>query len=76
MSSRRENYVTVQEAAERLGVSRQKVWRLIADGTLPAHADVLDRRQKLIATADLDRLAAGRVEPLPASNRSREEGSK
>lgn len=55
-------YVDVEAAAARLGVSRTKVWRLIKEGVLVARPDVLDRRRKLIAVADLDRLLAGRVE--------------
>ena len=57
-----EGYVGVEAAARRLGVSRTKVWRLVKEGRLAARADVLDRRRRLIAVADLDRLVADRVE--------------
>lgn len=40
--------VTVGEAAELLGTTRQKVRRLILKGVLPATQGTIDARQKLI----------------------------
>ena len=54
-------YVTVQEAASRLRVSRTKVWMLIKEGVLVTSTDVLDRRRRLIAVEDLARLVDRRV---------------
>lgn len=58
-----EAYIGVEAAAERLNVSRTKVWKLIREGRLTTHMDLLDRRRKLIPVEELDRLAQGRVEP-------------
>jgi excisionase family DNA binding protein len=49
--------VTMREAAERLGVSNTKIWRLVKDGVLPVQRNPLDGRQKLVRVADLERLA-------------------
>jgi excisionase family DNA binding protein len=49
-------YYTVTQAAEVLGVSRWKIWKLIDAGELPAEPSPLDRRQKLIPVADVARL--------------------
>lgn len=64
-----EGYVGVEQAAERLGVSRTKIWRLIRDGRIATSSDLLDRRRKLISIEELERLAAGRVEDMPEARR-------
>ena len=46
--------VTIQEASEILGVSREKVRRMIQAGQLHARQSVLDQRQKLIARREID----------------------
>ena len=51
--------MTVREAAEYVGVSRQVIRRRIADGELDARPGI-DRRTKVIRKADLDKLKAGR----------------
>lgn len=48
--------INMREAAAFLGVSHAKMWQLVRDGTLPAQVNPLDRRQKLIRVADLERL--------------------
>src|SRR5437763_1161187 len=50
-------FVSVNEAAEMLGVNRRTVWRLISTGDLPALEDPLDKRAKLIRREDVQRLA-------------------
>lgn len=55
-------FVTMREAAEILGVSNQKIWRLVRDGDLTAYANPRDRRYKLIRRTDLDALME--VRPL------------
>jgi excisionase family DNA binding protein len=47
-------YLTVQEAAERLGVSRRRIWDLIREGKIDAIQNPLDRREKMIAGSELD----------------------
>jgi excisionase family DNA binding protein len=51
-----EEYLTVLAAAEYLGVSRDKVSRMINSGQLTAKIDALDSRQKLITRAQLDEI--------------------
>jgi hypothetical protein len=48
--------VSVAVAADRIGVHRGVIGRLIKDGTLPAYTNPLDRRMKWIAVEDLDAL--------------------
>jgi excisionase family DNA binding protein len=51
-----DEYVTLGEATEVLGVSRFKVWQLVREGVLPTFVSPLDRRQKLVRREDLDQL--------------------
>jgi excisionase family DNA binding protein len=51
-----EEYLTVNEARELLGVSQSKLWRLLKDGTLLWVPDPLDKRAKLIKRTDLEAL--------------------
>ena len=53
-----ENTLTITETAQRLGVSRHKVWTLVKDGTLPTRRNPLDKREKLIPVDVVERLAA------------------
>ena len=50
-------YLTIQEAAEALGVSRWRMWNLVKSGELEAITSPLDRRVKLVRREDVDRLA-------------------
>lgn len=50
-------YMTVQAAAELLGVTRRRLWDLIRAGQLEAVQNPLDRREKLIPREEVDRLA-------------------
>lgn len=52
-----DEYVTVREAGELLGVSKVKMAQLLRDGVLKAQESVLDRRVKLILREDVERLA-------------------
>lgn len=52
-----EEYVTVREAGEMLGVSKVKMARLLADGVLQAQESVLDKRVKLIRREEVEQLA-------------------
>lgn len=53
-------YVTVQEAAERLGVTRFVMSRLIRDEGLKVYGLPADKRVKLVRIADVDALAKPR----------------
>lgn len=52
-----DEYVTVREAGEMLGVSKVKMAQLIRDGLLDAQESVLDKRVKLLRREDVERLA-------------------
>ena len=49
-------YMNVSQAAEVLGVSRRTIWRLIHSGTLPAIANPIDHRGKLIRRNAVEQL--------------------
>jgi hypothetical protein len=51
-------FMTVREAREALGISNHKIAELIAAGTLATQEDPLDKRRKLILTADVVKLSA------------------
>lgn len=51
-----ERYVTVQEAAEQLGLSRATIWRLVKNGQLTATTDPVDQRAKQIPLTDISAL--------------------
>jgi excisionase family DNA binding protein len=50
---KQKKYLTVQEAADFLGVTRAKVSQMLRDKVLNFHVDPLDRRIRLIAREDL-----------------------
>lgn len=56
-----DEYLTLQEAAELIGVSRFKLWRLVRDGKLVAHLSERDRRERLVRRGDVEEL----VKPRP-----------
>jgi hypothetical protein len=49
-------FVPLCKAAKDLGVDRMTLSRLVNAGTLTVYRSQLDRRQKLLSVADLDRL--------------------
>ena len=51
-----DDYLTLSEAAEYLGISRVTVWRRIREGQLATYQASTSRRQKLLRRADLDYL--------------------
>ena len=51
-----EEYMTVGEAREYLGISRGKMAKLLKEGKLQAIEDPLDSRAKLIKKEDVDKL--------------------
>lgn len=56
MSGDEPNEVTLQEAAELLGVRRERVWRLVRSGVLTARRSKLDRRVQLIPKSEIEQL--------------------
>jgi excisionase family DNA binding protein len=58
-----EEWLTINEVAERLQTNRVKIWRMIKTGRLVARENPLDRREKLIpvsAVQELERLGRRR----------------
>lgn len=53
-----DEYVTVLEAAQLLGVSRWKIWRLAKQKGLETFGSELDKRQTLFRRSDILALAA------------------
>ncbi|MDP9357790.1 MAG: helix-turn-helix domain-containing protein [Chloroflexota bacterium] len=51
-----EEFVSMREAQEILGVSNFTIWRMVRDGELPAYQSRTDRRKKLVRRSDLDAL--------------------
>jgi hypothetical protein len=58
MANQADEFMTVREAREALGVSNHKVAALIAAGTLATQPDPLDMRRKLVKRAEVEALAA------------------
>ena len=56
------DFIPLTVAAKRLGVSTFTLRRRIAEGELDAFANPLDRRARLVRTADLERYAV--IRPL------------
>ncbi len=54
------DFLTLQEAADLMGVSRFKLWRLVRDGKLVAHQSERDRREKLVRRTDIEALMTPR----------------
>ncbi len=48
-----EEYVSLKEAQEILGVSRTKIWSLVRDGMLKTYEDPLDKRKTLVLRSDV-----------------------
>lgn len=51
-----EDFMTLSEAAESLGVSRFKMSRLVRDGALSAFVSPLDKRQRLVRRLEVEGL--------------------
>jgi excisionase family DNA binding protein len=51
-----EEYMTVAEAREYLGVSKRKITQFIEDGVLRTEPNIFDKRSKLIKRADVEAL--------------------
>lgn len=51
---KRAGYVTVAEAAERVGVSEPTMRRRIRNGAIPAYRDPADHRRRLVKVREVD----------------------
>jgi len=51
-----DEFLTIAEAKELLGVSRTKIWHLVRTGALKSYASPLDARRRLFKRADLEKL--------------------
>jgi excisionase family DNA binding protein len=66
-----QDYLTLTDAATYLGVSRQTLWRRIRDGALPVYSSEVNRRERLVKRADLDRIRTPRtIEPTTKTENS------
>jgi excisionase family DNA binding protein len=65
MPEHREEFVTLGEAQERLGVSRFKITQLVKEGKLTVYRSELDRREKLVQVSELESLTQPRSEEAP-----------
>ncbi len=63
-----EEFVTMTEAQEILGVSNFTIWRMVKDGTLTAYPSKIDRRKKLIRRDEVEALLRP-DEPINASKK-------
>ena len=51
-----DDFVTMQQAAALMGVSRWTLWRLVKEGRLPSYQSEINRRVKLVKRADVEAL--------------------
>ena len=56
-----QDFLTMTDAAKYLGISKVTLWRRIRDGALPVYASDVNRRERLVKRADLDRVRAPRA---------------
>jgi excisionase family DNA binding protein len=69
-----EEFVTMREAQEILGVSNFTIWQMVKDGRLPTFRSEVDRRKKLIRRSDLDAMLAPR--PIDLTERAEDRAKK
>ena len=60
-----DDYLTLTEAAQLVGVSKQTFWRRIKAGVLRTYQSEFNRRVKLVRRSDLERL----MRPEPVKDR-------
>jgi excisionase family DNA binding protein len=64
-----DDYLTLQEAADLLGVSRWTIWRRVRAGELQAYTARVDRRTRLVKRADAEAL----MHPQPIADDRKDE---
>lgn len=68
-------HMTVTQAAEYLGVSRTKIWKLVNEGRLSASRNPLDKRERVIPAVEVEHLkAAGTIGGPPQPRRFASDG--
>ncbi len=55
-----EQFVTMKEAQEILGISNYTMWKMVKDGRVKAYQSGVDRRRKLIRKSDLEAIKRAR----------------
>lgn len=65
MPENRDEFLTLGEAQDRLGVSRFKITQLVKEGKLTVYRSDLDRREKLVKVSELDALTKPKSEDTP-----------
>jgi predicted site-specific integrase-resolvase len=53
-----EELLSMNEVAERLGISRVTVWKMVKNGDLPAQQNPIDKREKLVPSSAVRKLEA------------------
>ena len=53
--------IELTKAAQYLGISRNKMWKIAKSAIIPHRIDPLDSRKKLFRKRDLDRLKRGEI---------------
>jgi len=69
-----DEFVTMREAQEILGVSNFTIWQMVKDGRLATFRSEVDRRKKLVRRVDLDALLAPK--PVELGGRAGDESKK
>jgi len=69
-----EEFVTMREAQEILGVSNFTIWQMVKDGRLPTFRSEVDRRKKLIRRSDLNTMLAPK--PIDLTERAEDRAKK
>ncbi|MGC4107054.1 MAG: excisionase family DNA-binding protein [Thermomicrobiales bacterium] len=59
-------FMTIRQAAEALGVTRVTVWRRVKEGDLEAFQSQADRRERLVRRSDVEAL----MRPVPIAEGS------
>ncbi len=63
-------FLTIQEAADEMKISRVKIWRWIRDGKLVAHQSGRDLREKLVRREDVEALLAPTPIPIERAKKA------
>jgi excisionase family DNA binding protein len=53
---KKEELLSMNEVAERLGVSRVTIWKMVKSGILPAQQNPIDKRERLVPKSAVEAL--------------------
>jgi excisionase family DNA binding protein len=62
--------VTVTEAAQMLGTTKEKIARLVKQGVLTVRPSIVDGRRRLIPRAQIERILREEGRPIPLDSNS------